>query len=652
MASASGRLRVAMAVQIVLLLGCDTRPAQPAEPVRGTAGIVADGTWLRQSDLAWVGEYYGLVIGIDRYGPAEWQLRCAVSDAKAVAKVLREDYGFREIAEVYNGDATRVRIEAEMAKLDEKVTPNDSVLIYYAGHGTLEKGTGYWIPVDGKPRKRWTYLRHIAIRDMIKTEQLKARHVLLVTDSCYAGALFRSAKLPEKTTPAYVRAALGKTARQCITSGGLYPVPDGTPGGHSVFAKTFLRILDNPPRDAFVPSDIMRKLKEDVSLNAPEWGGQPQVPILGVFKQAGGEADGEFVFLRRRGPAAVAEPAAPDVAKWERDQRELKRLRAEADLRRREQELLAAAKQAFAVAKQYDEADFVDAKRKAEKWAAYVAQFRSTGHQVSFAHERLEHWRTHREPVAPPSTAVPSGRTWTNPTDGSEMILVPAGTFKMGEDSDAHDVRVDAFYIGKCEVTNRQFSKFLQANPQWRKDGIDSKYHDGKYLKHWDGDTCPSDKADHPVVYVSWSAAKAYCEWAGGHLPTEAEWEYACRAGSTTKYCFGDSDSEVVEYAWYDQNSGKSSHPVGQKKPNKWGIHDMHGNVWEWCSSKYEPYPYKAEDGREDLNDPGSRRVVRGGGWGISAIYCRSASRGYFFTPANCRSSSGFRVCASSRAPK
>jgi len=231
------------------------------------------------------------------------------------------------------------------------------------------------------------------------------------------------------------------------------------------------------------------------------------------------------------------------------------------------------------------------------------------------------------------------------------MIQVPAGTFRMGEGSDAHDVRVEAFYIGKYEVTNRQFSKFLEANPQWRKDRIDSKYHDGDYLKHWTGDTYPADKADHPVVYVSWFAAKAYCEWAGGRLPTEAEWEYACRGGSTTKYCFGDSDSELGEYAWYGTNSGNSTHPVGQKKPNKWGIHDMHGNVWEWCSSKYEPYPYKADDGREDLNDPGSRRVVRGGGWVNIGYNCRSARR-VNYAPTYCLYNLGFRVVWSARAPK
>ena len=254
------------------------------------------------------------------------------------------------------------------------------------------------------------------------------------------------------------------------------------------------------------------------------------------------------------------------------------------------------------------------------------------------------------------SVEVTEGKTWTNPKDGSEMVFVRAGSFKMGsnerdDEKPIHDVHVDAFYIGKYEVTNRQFKKFVDANPQWGKGRVDSKYASGSYLKHWEGDTYPSDKADHPVVYVSWFAARAYCEWAGGRLPTEAEWEKACRAGSNTKYCFGDDESQLGEYAWYRDNSARSAHPVGEKKANAWGLYDMHGNVSEWCSSKYEQYPYKRDDGREDLSDTGFRRVARGGGWGYHGLYCRSVSR-RDGTPALCSNSLGLRVCVSARAAK
>ena len=255
-------------------------------------------------------------------------------------------------------------------------------------------------------------------------------------------------------------------------------------------------------------------------------------------------------------------------------------------------------------------------------------------------------------------------RVFTDPIDGSEMIYVPAGTLKMGsneEDNEkpVHDMHVDAFYISKYEITNKQYKQFVDANPEWSKGRVDSKLVQDDYLEHWEGESYPSDKADHPVVNVSWFAAKAYCQWASsgglhGRLPTEAEWEYACRAGSTGKYCFGNDESKLKDYAWYKDNSEGSTHPVGQKEPNEWGIHDMHGNVWEWCSSKYQPYPYKADDGREDLDNPGSRRVVRGGGWTCPglALYCRSAFRDGRGTPALCNVLAGFRVVVSARAPK
>ena len=102
-------------------------------------------------------------------------------------------------------------------------------------------------------------------------------------------------------------------------------------------------------------------------------------------------------------------------------------------------------------------------------------------------------------------------------------------------------------------------------------------------------------------------------------LPTEAEWEYACRAGSNTRFCFGDDDGKLGQYAWYDSNSGSKTQPVGKKKPNDWGLYDMHGNVWEWCEDYYGDYPAGPSSG--------SDRVIRGGGWNNNAGGCRSSNR-------------------------
>jgi formylglycine-generating enzyme required for sulfatase activity len=139
---------------------------------------------------------------------------------------------------------------------------------------------------------------------------------------------------------------------------------------------------------------------------------------------------------------------------------------------------------------------------------------------------------------------------------------------------------------------------------------------------------------DHPVVNVTWNDAVAFCEWLSRkegktyRLPTEAEWEYACRAGSTTKWCFGDTESQLGDYAWFRSNSENVTHPVGGKRPNAWGLQDMHGNVWEWCADWYEN-DYYGSSPPDDPNGPssGTYRVLRRGSWGDNARYARSSGR-------------------------
>ena len=222
---------------------------------------------------------------------------------------------------------------------------------------------------------------------------------------------------------------------------------------------------------------------------------------------------------------------------------------------------------------------------------------------------------------------------------GMELKLLPAGTFMMGSNfGQAHEQPVHKvtlsqnFYIGVHEVTQEQWIKVMGTNP--------SKFKGPR----------------NAVEQVSWTDAVEFClklsalpeERAAGRfyqLPTEAQWEYACRAGTTTEYCFGDDESELGDYAWYKGNSGSKTHPVGQKKPNAWGLYDMHGNVWEWCQDPHDAYPSRA------VTDPtgpasGSYRVIRGGGWLSTAEFCRSAYR-VGALPSNRNLNYGFRVCLS-----
>lgn len=256
--------------------------------------------WVGPEDLDDIGEFYALVIGIDTYGPPDWRLTCAVRDAKGVAETLGNDYGFSEVAELYNEDATGYEIVRQLHELATRVTPRDSLLIFFAGHGTVIYETmSAWIPADGRPADPATFLPHVTVRELLRLDNMRARHILMVNDSCYSVRLLREAEPDPDVTPAYVRHALCTPSRQCLTSGGDHPVVDEGTQGHSVFTYFLLRELGDPPRDAFVPSDVMARLKRNVELNAPLVRGRRQIPVLGHLRESGGECDGEFVFVRR-----------------------------------------------------------------------------------------------------------------------------------------------------------------------------------------------------------------------------------------------------------------------------------------------------------------------------------------------------------------
>ena len=247
----------------------------------------------------------------------------------------------------------------------------------------------------------------------------------------------------------------------------------------------------------------------------------------------------------------------------------------------------------------------------------------------------------------------------------SEMVRIPAGEFQMGnneimETMPRHTVYLDEFYIDAYEVTNAQFKAFIDANPEWSKDNIPSEYHNGNYLRRWNGNNYPDGKANHPVVYVSWYAAMAYAKWKGKRLPTEAEWEKAARGGMIgRRYVWGNSrDPGKANYGYY----GKHTRPVGSYLPNGYGLHDMGGNVWELCLDQYDRSFYgrspkenpiagisDIEALMEDFTSVQTVRVSRGGSWNTPGP-AGVATRGND-TPANTNSWLGFR-CAKSAPPQ
>jgi formylglycine-generating enzyme required for sulfatase activity len=235
-----------------------------------------------------------------------------------------------------------------------------------------------------------------------------------------------------------------------------------------------------------------------------------------------------------------------------------------------------------------------------------------------------------------------------------DLVAVPGGTFLRGspegekgraaDEGPRHQVKVNAFWMGKCEVTWDEFDLYSRLNHEA------NKKHPQPADKAADAVTRPTPpyidetwgfgREGHPVVAVSHHAAMEYCRWLSlktgkvYRLPTEAEWEYACRAGTTTAYFFGDSPERLGWYAWYDKNAEESTHPVGKKRPNPWGLHDIFGNVAEWCLDHYAKDAYRSfPPGRlavTPVKVPTASRfphVVRGGSWADPAEGCRSAVR-------------------------
>ena len=226
------------------------------------------------------------------------------------------------------------------------------------------------------------------------------------------------------------------------------------------------------------------------------------------------------------------------------------------------------------------------------------------------------------------------------------MVLIPEGPFKMGstdggadaDEQPVHTVHLDAFYIDANEVTNAEFQEFVIANPEWQKDRIDPRFHDGNYLEDWNGNNYPLGERDHPVRYVSWYAAMGYAVWVEKRLPTEAEWEKAARGGLDRKsYPWGNGIN--FNRANYGKRLGETT-PVAEYPPNDYGVFDMAGNVWEWCLDGYAAdfyanspleNPTAGADSAaaivDAFEDIVAFRVIRGGGWNSEPEWLRSANR-------------------------
>jgi formylglycine-generating enzyme required for sulfatase activity len=210
--------------------------------------------------------------------------------------------------------------------------------------------------------------------------------------------------------------------------------------------------------------------------------------------------------------------------------------------------------------------------------------------------------------------AAPSGKELVLDLGGGQtmkLVSIPAGKFMMGE-KEKHEVTLTkTLYMGATLVTQAQYEAIMGMNPS-----------------RFKGPT-------NPVESISWDDAVNFCKKLEGkvrqtvRLPTEAEWEYACRAGTATMFSFGDDEAALDDYGWHLGNAGGTTHPVATKKPNAWGLYDMHGNVWQWCSDLHGDYPSTPQTDPQGARD-GPYRIVRGGGCLYRPVQCRSGNRAFY----------------------
>ena len=671
--------------------------------------------------------YHALVVGINDYD--HWQdLRQAQPDAESLAGLLRERYGFSKVTLLPKKGETRVtreQILGEFERLTNDLTAKDAILIYYSGHGYYDKKlkVGYWVPSDA----RETIEGRLAKADWIwnstlmqYVQAMEARHILIISDSCFSGALFKAGRIElSRKENTWYRRAIQNPSRWGIASGDLETVPD-----QSVFATKLLQLLRYPQESVFSSSDLAGWLKKEVA----EHSGRQ--PVFGPLNDPKGLQSGEFVFLARKGKEVPGPTMTKPVVET---------VRPVVVVRERKAELVIQAEppgaEVWVGGKQEGQAGrtlTIALGQLESKQVPFTLKL--AGYQDFLGTVEVKAGKTARPEVIrlkkldpeppPPQRAEPKGlppellKIVEIPTEdkdrhgnpvrkgteedsgwpleirhkqtGMHLVFIPAGEFMMGSklspkevlskyggkkgwkrfytgEHPQHKVRLSRpFYLGKYEVTVGQFKAFVEAG----KYRTEAETGDGAY--GWSGGTWTKKKDfnwknpgfqqtdDHPVVCVSWNDAQAFCRWAKLKLPTEAQWEYACRAGTTTTRFWGDEDKGAARYAnvadekakrelnfkyWFknEDDGYVYTAPAGRFLPNTWGLYDTIGNAWEWCQDWYAEDYYKNSPAADPGGaEKGSLRVLRGGSWYSIPRSVRAADR-YWDSPGGRDGYSGFR---------
>ena len=518
---------------------------------------------------------------------------------REIEQELQSNYGFQT---EFVSNPTRRQV---LDKLDEyqrkSFGEDDQLLIYFSMHGEYkEGGTGALIPKDGQLKDKYgdSWIRHPLLADL--TNDIDCEHILLAIDACYSGTFGGSRGMPsgaafrKKGDCQYkIGQALKYKSRQYATSGGAERTPTD-----SQFADKWLEALRVRNTDGILNYAELFGVLHDA---------YPR-PMHGEFKDH--MKGGDFIFVNKNACSSI---------RTKTDEEDWNSIEANFNIER-----------IFEHIRNYP--NCIHEKKIGEIIAGNSLTIKTDKKDSKIV--QSEKKRKNKTPATKNSNGVHDGKPI--------MVRVEGGTFKMGctsEQSDCeedetpvHSVTVNSFSISKYEITNEQYARFLN-----EKNGDVSEYLEpGKYRRleyKWSKFRAKAGFEKHPITDMTFEGAKAFAEYYGMRLPTEAEWEFAARGGTKGKgYKYAGSNT-IKEVAFYHENSGNSFKKVGTKLPNELGIHDMSGNVWEYCSDLYSSKYYrKVKNGATNPVGPnnGDGYVLRGGSSKSTENDCRISNRKYF----------------------
>ena len=580
------------------------------------------------------GGSYALLIGNVRYRHPAWgDLASIEGELKEVAKELKAQ-GFSLYQDPAGQDFHRDLSGQEMERLlddfkrrygfDER----NRLVVFFAGHGKTLDGEGYLVGTSAPDlSQRLEFLQECMSMRRLRNlaNEARSNHILFLLDCCFGGAVFNRSgndQIPEE-----LRRQVADPVRIFITSGGANEkVPE-----KSSFAPAFVRALRNGRADAngdgyVLGSELTNYLQREVAREARN-------KVQSAHLRAAGALDkGDVVFRNRDHRAMVSEEReSPSPSRKENTL--LRRAQWQESLREMTLEYQAAQQLAGITDWQEFQTTWEEVWKKEGN-----PYFKKGEEMLAVARERsvkpaMEGQSAGEEREFEIAPGVKMTFCWCPATTSEEWKKLSGGNkfFRMGDlngggESDEKEHRVvltKGFWLGKYEVTQGQWEAVMGTNVREQRDKADPSW------------SLKGEGVNYPMYYVNHEEVEEFAskllraevedwEW---RLPSESEWEYGCRAGSESKWHYGNSEEELGKYGWLYRNSEFRVQEVGGKGENNWGLHDMHGNLWEWCGDWYGEDPKgKAEDSAGLLE--GSQRVIRGGGLGSTAAGCRSAERG------------------------